>query len=78
MRVERGLQHPQFSKSPAALGLSLQRLPAMPILRVDCALLDGLRPSGTMIAANSHTERGWVEALGTPGLALCRAAPGLT
>ena len=52
MRVERGLQHPQFSKSPAALGLSLQRLPTMPILRVDCASLDRLRPSGTVHATD--------------------------
>jgi len=49
----------------------------MSTLRVVCASPDRLRPSGTMIAANSHTERGWVEALGTPRLALGRAALGL-
>ena len=52
MRVERGLQHPQFSKSPAALGLGLLRLPAMPILRVVCASPNRLYPSGTVHSAD--------------------------
>ncbi len=60
-----------------SLGLSLQRLPTVPILRVVSASPNRRRPSGTMIAANSHTKRGWVEALILPRLALRCAALGL-
>ena len=61
-----------------ALGLRSVCLLAMPILRVVCASLDHVWLTGAVIAANSHTERGWVEALGPPRLALGCAATGLT
>ena len=60
-----------------SLGLSLLRLPAMSILRVVGASPDLLWLPRTMIAANSHAERGWVHALGPPRLALGCAALGL-
>lgn len=80
-------QHPQLSHEVfclveenchfVALCLYLQRLPTVPILRVVGASPDCLRPSRSVIAANSHAKRGWVEALGTPRLARSRAARGL-
>ena len=55
-----------------------QRLACTMIVPMCNASLDRLRPSGTVIAANSHAKRGWVHAPGPPRLALGCAAPGLT